>query len=65
MGDAAEVLTALYEKLAAVAAEAGESTMLDDHFGLHVKVKSAWCSYNMHGRLRQQQGLFAGMVRML
>lgn len=38
MGDAAEVLTALYEKLAAVAAKAGQPSMLDDNFGLHVRV---------------------------
>ncbi|KAL3144125.1 hypothetical protein ABBQ32_003915 [Trebouxia sp. C0010 RCD-2024] len=38
MGDAAEVLTALYEKLAVVAAKAGEPSMLDDNFGLHVRV---------------------------
>ena len=39
MGDAAEVLGALYEKLAAVAAKAGNPTLLDDNFGLHVKVQ--------------------------
>lgn len=38
MGDAAEVLTALYEKLAGVAAQAGQPSMLDNNFGLHVKV---------------------------
>ena len=38
MGDAAEVLGALYEKLAVVAAKAGNPTLLDDNFGLHVQV---------------------------
>lgn len=42
MGDAAEVLTALYEKLAGVAAQAGEPSMLDDNFGLHVKVRNVF-----------------------
>ena len=40
MGDAAEVLGALYEKLAAVASEAGQPTLLNDNFGLHVQVVS-------------------------
>ena len=39
MGDAAEVLSALYERLATVAAQAGQPTLLDDNFGLHVKVR--------------------------
>ena len=38
MGDAAEVLSALYEKLAAVAAKTQQPSLLDDNFGLHVKV---------------------------
>lgn len=38
MGDAAEVLGALYEKLAAVAAKAGQPSLLDESFGLSVKV---------------------------
>ena len=38
MGDAAEVLTALYDKLASVAAKAGQASLLDDNFGLHVRV---------------------------
>ena len=42
MGDAAEVLTALYEKLAGVAAQAGQPSMLDDNFGLHVKVRNVF-----------------------
>lgn len=42
MGDAAEVLTALYEKLAGVAAQAGQPSMLDDNFGLHVKVQNVF-----------------------
>ena len=41
MGDAAEVLAALYEKLAVVAGKAGKPTLLDDNFGLHVKVLTA------------------------
>ena len=40
MGDAAEVLTALYDKLAAVAAQAGQASLLDDNFGLHVRVRN-------------------------
>lgn len=39
MGDAAEVLTALYDKLASVAAKAGQASLLDDNFGLHVRVR--------------------------
>lgn len=39
MGDAAEVLGALYEKLAVVAAKAGKPTLLNDNFGLHVQVQ--------------------------
>ncbi len=39
MGDAAEVLGALYEKLAVVAAKAGNPTLLNDNFGLHVQVQ--------------------------
>ena len=48
MGDAAEVLTALYEKLAGVAAKAGQPSMLDDNFGLHVKVGKPICVHSMH-----------------
>lgn len=48
MGDAAEVLTALYEKLAGVAAEAGRPSMLDDNFGLHVKVGKPIRVHSVH-----------------
>ena len=44
MGDAAEVLTALYDKLASVAAKAGQASLLDDNFGLHVRVRD--CTTN-------------------
>ncbi len=38
MGDAGEVLMDLYEELALVAAKANQPSLLDDTFGLHVKV---------------------------
>lgn len=38
MSDASEVLMALYEQLAPVAAKAGQPGLLDTMFGLHVKV---------------------------
>ena len=44
MGDAAEVLNALYDKLADVAARAGQPELLEESFGLHVRVSSLKCT---------------------
>ena len=41
MSDASEVLMALYEQLAPVAAKAGQPGLLDTVFGLHVQVCSS------------------------
>ena len=40
MGDAAEVLTALYEKLATAAERAGQAKLLEQNFGMQIKVST-------------------------
>ena len=45
MGDAAEVLTALYEKLAAAALRAGQEHLLEASFGMQVKVSTVSSLY--------------------